>query len=276
MKRIWEWSQRTRDGTLSDLDPAPDPAVWLQVCSEAHVCTPRTCGLGTECFYQRARKEAEAAKILVLNHSLFFNFLAGSEAVLGERGYLYHNDFIIFDEAHTLESVAARHLGLEISHAGLRFILQRLFHPRTQKGIVAALHHGEAMKLVLDAQDEVDLFFDKLERKLPFARSKELRVREAGVAENTLDAPLASLYRNLADAARDVEDEVFKAEVQEAARRVEGMRVGIGEFLTQSRDDHVYWIDRNEKRDTSRSPPRRSTSRPSCGGSFSARITPPS
>ena len=55
MKRIWEWSTRTRDGTLSDLDPAPDPAVWLQVCSEPHVCTSRTCGLGTECFYQRAR-----------------------------------------------------------------------------------------------------------------------------------------------------------------------------------------------------------------------------
>ena len=62
--------------------------------------------------------------------------------------------------------------------------------------------------------------------------------------------PLARLYRNLADAARDIEDEVFKAEVQEAARRVEGMRVGIGEFLGQTREDHVYWIERYEKRDT--------------------------
>src|ERR1700677_2083822 len=175
MKRIWEWSHRTRDGTLSDLDPAPDPAVWLQVCSEPHVCTPRTCGMGTECFYQNARKEAELAKVLVLNHSLFFNFLAGAEAVLEESGYLFHNDFIIFDEAHTLESVAARHLGLEISHSGLRYVLQRVFHPRTQKGIVAALHNGEAMKLVLEAQEEADLFFDKLERSLHFNRAKELR-----------------------------------------------------------------------------------------------------
>ena len=73
MKRIWEWSHKTRDGTLSDLDPAPDPAVWQQVCSEPHICTPRTCGMGTECFYQRARKEADVAKVLVLNHSLFFS-----------------------------------------------------------------------------------------------------------------------------------------------------------------------------------------------------------
>jgi ATP-dependent DNA helicase DinG len=250
MKRIWEWSTRTRDGTLSDLDPAPDPQVWLQVCSEPHVCTPRICGLGTECFYQRARKEADVAKILVLNHSLFFNFLAGAEGVLEERGYLFHNDFIIFDEAHTLEGVAARHLGLEISHGSLRYLLHRLFHPRTQKGVVAALRNNEAMKLVLEAEDETDLFFDRLERSLDFKRGKELRLREPGIAENTLDLPLARLYRNLADAARDIEDEVFKAEVQEAARRVEGMRVGLGEFLGQTRKDHVYWIERYEKRDT--------------------------
>jgi ATP-dependent DNA helicase DinG len=250
LKRIWEWRQRTHDGTLSDLDPAPDPQVWLQVCSEAHVCTARTCGLGTDCFYQQARKEAEAAKVLVLNHSLFFNFLAGSEAVLEERGYLFHNDFIIFDEAHTLESVAARHLGLEISHGSLRYLLHRLFHPRTQKGIVAALRSGEAMKLVQQAEDEADLFFDKLERSLQFKYAKELRLREPDIAPNTLDLPLARLYRNLADAAREIEDDVFKAEVQEAARRVEGMRVGIGEFIGQTRPDHVYWVERHDKRET--------------------------
>ena len=249
LKRIWEWSHRTRDGTLSDLDPAPDPQVWLQVCSEPHVCTARTCGMGAECFYQRARKEAETAKVLVLNHSLFFNFLAGAETVNEERGYLFHNDFIIFDEAHTLESVAARHLGLEISHGSLRYLLHRLFHPRTQKGIVAALRSGEAMKLVLEAEEEADLFFDKLERSLDFKRGKELRLREPGIAENTLDLPLTRLYRNLADAAREVEDEVFKAEVQEAARRVEGLRVGLGEFISQKREDHVYWVERHEKRD---------------------------
>jgi ATP-dependent DNA helicase DinG len=249
LKRIWEWSHRTQDGTLSDLDPAPDPQVWLQVCSEPHVCTARTCGLTTECFYQRARKEAETAQVLVLNHSLFFNFLAGAEAVLEERGYLFHNDFIIFDEAHTLENVAARHLGLEISHGSLRYLLHRLFHPRTQKGIVAALRSGEAMKLVLEAEEEADLFFDRLERSLDFKRSKELRLREPGIAENSLDVPLTRLYRNLADAARDVEDEVFKAEVQEAARRVEGLRVGLGEFLGQTREDHVYWVERHEKRE---------------------------
>ena len=106
------------------------------------------------------------------------------------------------------------------------------------------------MKLVLEAEDEADMFFDQLERSLDFKRGKELRLREPGIAENSLDLPLTRLYRNLADAARDIEDEIFKAEVQEAARRVEGMRVGMSEFLGQTREDHVYWIERYEKRDT--------------------------
>ncbi len=106
------------------------------------------------------------------------------------------------------------------------------------------------MKLVLEAQEECDIFFDKLERSLRFDRAKELRIREPGIAANSLDLPLSRLYRNLADAAREVQDDIFKAEVQEAARRVEGLRVGLGEFITQSRKEHVYWIDKNERKDT--------------------------
>ena len=56
---------------------------------------------------EKADSAGESAKVLVLNHSLFFNFLAGAEAALEERGYLFHNDFIIFDEAHTLRRLQA-------------------------------------------------------------------------------------------------------------------------------------------------------------------------
>ena len=53
---------------------------------------------------------------MVLNHALFFTLL-GSLPESEERGegVLFANDFIIFDEAHTLEDVASRHIGMEIS-----------------------------------------------------------------------------------------------------------------------------------------------------------------
>src|SRR5213595_1276378 len=43
--RIAEWAAKTRDGSLSDLGFEPDGKVWAQVCSEAHICTVKSCGL---------------------------------------------------------------------------------------------------------------------------------------------------------------------------------------------------------------------------------------
>src|SRR5450755_61400 len=39
LARLADWARTTSDGTLSDLPLEPDPKVWTQVCSEAHLCT---------------------------------------------------------------------------------------------------------------------------------------------------------------------------------------------------------------------------------------------
>jgi len=103
LNRIAEWASTTRDGSLSDLSIEPDPKVWTQVWSEAHICTQKTCGQNPRCFYQQARKRLLAADVIVLNHTLLF-MLLGSPAEQEEResGFLFPNDFIIFDEAHTV------------------------------------------------------------------------------------------------------------------------------------------------------------------------------
>ena len=51
-----------------------------------------------------------------------------------ESGYLFPNDFIIFDEAHTIEQIASRQIGIGISQYGLRATIQRLYNARTRKG----------------------------------------------------------------------------------------------------------------------------------------------
>src|SRR5947208_6279269 len=90
LARIAEWARTTRDGSLSDLAIEPDPKVWTQVCSEAHICTSKTCGMDARCFYHVARRRAEAADIVVMNHTLFF-ILLGNEPEIEEResGYIF-------------------------------------------------------------------------------------------------------------------------------------------------------------------------------------------
>src|SRR5437660_630402 len=79
LNRIAEWASKTLDGSLSDLSIEPDPKVWTQVCSEAHICTQKTCGQNSRCFYLQARKRLLAADLIVLNHTLLF-MLLGSPA----------------------------------------------------------------------------------------------------------------------------------------------------------------------------------------------------
>src|SRR5205085_9625192 len=49
LKRIWEWARETEDGSLSDFAVEPDSHVWSLVCSESHICTPKTCGANPRC-----------------------------------------------------------------------------------------------------------------------------------------------------------------------------------------------------------------------------------
>src|ERR1700716_1216264 len=84
LERIAEWARTTRDGSLTDLSVEPDPKIWIQICSEAHICTQKTCGQDPRCFYQQARKRLLAADVLVLNHTLLF-MLLGSPQEQEER-----------------------------------------------------------------------------------------------------------------------------------------------------------------------------------------------
>src|SRR4029079_19384740 len=129
LQRLDVWARNTRDGSLRDLSVGPDPKVWAQVCSEAHVCTQKTCGQDPHCFYQQARTRLLGADVIVLNHTLLF-ILLGSPDMQEEResGFLFPNDFIVFDEAHTVEQVASKQIGIGISQYGLRSTIQRLYN----------------------------------------------------------------------------------------------------------------------------------------------------
>ena len=163
LKRIWEWAQTTRDGTLSDFAVEPDPHVWGQVCSEQHICTAKSCGNNPRCGYQAARKRLLTADVVVMNHTLFFlNMNGQAVSEENEEGYLFANDFLIFDEAHTLEQVAARHSGLALSQTGLRYALHRLYNPKTHKGLFQVLRRPDAVREVTALLEQVEQFFDRV------------------------------------------------------------------------------------------------------------------
>jgi ATP-dependent DNA helicase DinG len=243
-----EWAGTTRDGSLSDLSVEPDPKVWTQVCSEPHICTGKSCGQQSNCFYQQARKRLLSSDMIVINHTLLFMLLGSPDTQEDrESGYLFPNDFIIFDEAHTVEQVASRQIGIGISQYGLRSTIQRLYNARTRKGLFTVMRDAAGVRLAADLVDEVDRFFAAIESSCDFRKGREFRVRAPELVPDTITGHLTVLQARIAEVARRADDEFLKAELQELGRRIRDARDGIAIFLEQSAREHVYWIERTGK-----------------------------
>jgi ATP-dependent DNA helicase DinG len=269
LRRIYEWSQKTQDGSLSDFEIEPDPKVWAQVCSERGLCSPKICGFESEfakqnssvCFYQRARKRILASDVLVLNHTLFFTLL-GSAAEEVEGGILFRNDFVIFDEAHTVEHVASRHIGLSIANTQLRYTLQRLWNPKTEKGLLASLRRGRAVGLVSEALQHGDEFFHEVEQACNELRREqkrkagegdvqrswsELRIRNADLVQDVLTLPIQRVREEVSELIKASNDADIGQELAECNRRLSELGDEVATFLSQRAEDHVYWVERAGK-----------------------------
>ncbi|HVU28575.1 MAG TPA: helicase C-terminal domain-containing protein [Verrucomicrobiae bacterium] len=277
LQRIYEWSKKTTDGSLSDFDIEPDPKVWAQVCSERGLCSPKICGHPSDfakdhgvCFFQRARNKILSADVLVLNHTLFFTLLGGLEEEV-EGGILFKNDFVIFDEAHTVEHVASRHIGLSVSSGQMRYNLNRLWNPRTEKGLLATLRKGNAVKLVADILNEADQFFENVETaceeiqkptgkmisesfgsrgRSPHQNSRawtELRIRRAELVQDNVTLPIQRLREAVSELIKTSDDKDIGQELIECNRRLAELRDEVKLFLEQGADDYVYWVERTGK-----------------------------
>jgi ATP-dependent DNA helicase DinG len=272
LKRIYEWSKQTKDGSLSDFDLEPDPKVWTQVCSERGLCSPKICGYPSDfakdhgvCFFQRARSRFLSSDVLVLNHTLFFTLLGGIEEEI-EGGILFKNDFVIFDEAHQMEQVASKHIGLSVSSGQLRYALNRLWNPRTEKGLLATLRKGGAVKFVAEILSEADRFFENVELaceeiQRSVGRNKfggvesaerrrswtELRIRRTELVHDNVTLPIQRLREAVSDLIKSSDDKDIGQELVECNRRLAELRDEVKAFLEQSAPEHVYWVERSGK-----------------------------
>ena len=246
LQGLVEWVRRTRDGTLSDIDFQVDAAVWAQVCSEAFACTPRHCGGPTGCFFQIARTKVQDANVVILNHALLFGLLAGAEE--GEEGpsegYLFPNDFLVLDEAHEVEDVAAKALGLEVRLGSLRFLLQRLVHPRTKKGILTRVGDGNAVKATLGVLGMLEGAFEEILESAGLGASGQKRVRQPLGVKSELGPRLMDVRAQLLKLAEDAGDGEERNELKDHARRLEVSAFGLREFLQMSRAGQAYWVER--------------------------------
>jgi ATP-dependent DNA helicase DinG len=251
LQQIGRWSRTTQDGSRSDLSFQPPPAVWDLVESDSGNCLGRGCPDYAKCFYFQARKRIFGAHLLVVNHALFFSDLA-----LRRQGANLLPDYkvVIFDEAHTLEDVAADHLGLQISRGSVEYLLNKLFNPRTRRGLLAFIPNEDAVAQTEITRHAAERFFasirvwaasqprDNRGGVRPALSSESLRVREPGIVPDILSEELHKLGSCLDEVAKNLDDEQ-QIEFIAVADRARGLALAIQQWLGQALEGQVYWID---------------------------------
>ncbi|MCU0619703.1 MAG: hypothetical protein MUF40_07400, partial [Gemmatimonadaceae bacterium] len=103
------WAAETTDGSLADLPTPPSPDVWDEISAEGDLCTRVKCPHFERCFVFAARREAAAADVIVVNHSLLLADLAvrRQSGNWGEAAVLPAYKHLVVDEGHHLEDAAA-------------------------------------------------------------------------------------------------------------------------------------------------------------------------
>ena len=286
LARLSVWLRSTETGDRADLRLLPgEDSIWNRFSAESEDClSDPSCPFvrnGT-CFLQRARRRAEAAHIVVVNHALLLSDLAAGGSALPAA------DTVVVDEAHHLEDAATQHMGVSFSPESFQEPLDRIQRPGPRGAPVGlvplivrklgtvkagadtpvdaadiaaslpalAARVNEALDALVEllrrfAADQADDAFGQ-ERRLRLTAGRraqpawsevEIQWEVAWDALRALDARLEALHDALEHAA------LYAPELDSLAADVEQLRGLIldrtevgGRLLTQTDDAMIVWL----------------------------------
>lgn len=227
LRDITNFAKTTSSGDKAELASVPENApVWQLVTSTRDNCLGTECPHHKECFVMRARKEAQQADLVVVNHHLFF-----ADVVLRDTGMaelLPAANTVIFDEAHQLPDTATLFFGDSLSTSQLLelardSVAEGLSHARDAAdwvGIVAPLERAARDLRLAFGKDNVRLALGQIEA-------------DASIGEpffETLDA----LESALSDVVALLQGQAERAETLEQCHR---RAVELADRLAQWRDE---------------------------------------
>ena len=250
---IAEWVDDSETGDRSEVDwLGEDAPIWAEVTTTPDSRIGPRCPHFESCFVTQARRRAEKADLVLVNHHLYFADLALRAAAPGAR-ILPEHDAVVFDEAHQLEDVITEHFGARVSTVRLTQLVRDarlglaggLFQRAESAESVAATVDRAAIALF--ARVRQHLVGDEVGRvPLP---ADLLTSGDRQEAWFRLDHALEELARRAEVDAEEPppgtdEDEQAVARREQAgslARRARAIRDDLAIVAEQRAASHVYW-----------------------------------
>jgi ATP-dependent DNA helicase DinG len=262
LEELLDWAEHSETGDRAEVDWLGEAApVWTEITTTPEARVGPRCPYFERCFVTQARRLAERADLILVNHHLYFADRALRAAAPGAR-VLPDHDAVIFDEAHQLEDVATEHFGSRISthalaqlvrDAQLALVRLPMWTGRSaddsiravERAGVALFAHvrGALIPRLADvsipslasAGERVPLpegLFDTPERRDAWFQFDGVLEELARVADADAEPPPDQ--EELADAGA-------RAALTGLARRARTMRDDLATIAEQRRRSHVYW-----------------------------------
>ncbi len=255
---VEQWAHETEVGDRAELTSIPENAeIWAHVTTGPESRLGSRCPFYEHCFVTKARRKAEDADLVVVNHHLFFSDLALRKEHPGAH-VLPDYEAVVFDEAHGLEEVMTEHFGVDISTQRIEHLLRDwkthlAGDPRRNENIwMPKRGQRLAEEVALRAQE----FFAVIRRRLiPIAQQNDGErftlpddlVDDAVEPRwHALDNALEELYANGklgAEALRDAEHEEKSEELKILAGRCARFRNDLASIADRNvgKGDYVFW-----------------------------------
>lgn len=229
---IRRWTITTSSGDLADAPGLGErhPA-WPWVTSTRENCLGTECPQFDDCFVLAARREAQAADIVVVNHHLLMADLVLKEEGFGEL--LPGADAIVVDEAHQLPDVAAQFLGYAVSTRQLSTLARDL------SGELLLSHQmsGALDPAIVALNEQVEVVHRA-------AEASAGRIEQSQWSDRFIEAleGLAARTQELSEALEPLADEGQAAYVQLRERLLESAQ-RLNSFTADERPEGVRWAE---------------------------------
>jgi ATP-dependent DNA helicase DinG len=259
------WVARTRTGDIEEchgFGRDRNASLWGKLQSDGRAAIPPRHPLFKRCFHQRAKRRAESAHVLIVNHALLLSDLAIDFALLPSY------ERLVLDEAHHLADVAHDHLGRVISLLRLRRILHPMAEsPDKRAGLLGALAASKDLPIsaipavdrcrdeLANADRRLHRLFQKLGEKIGRrGEEQKLRLRDGLSAETGVDPSAAQgAFESALSALADLRQELSTWGPAEERGYLSDLAAGegaLGEFRRDflalcgtTPEGDVHWIE---------------------------------
>ena len=230
LAKVSRWAATTKAGDLSELTDLPEQSsVWPQITSTRENCLGQECPQFSRCHVFEARRNAQAADIVVVNHHLLLADLALKDEGFGDL--LPGAEAVILDEAHQVPDIAAQFFGQVWSVRQVQLLMRDVTAEMTAAGIRAPS--------IAAAVAEVDAHLEELRAALPRDPG---RYEWAGLPDAFLDV-VPDLETALSDIAGQLDGLGAGAGTANCARRAAALANGLASLRELSHDTGLRWVD---------------------------------